>query len=315
VGRTLRIGTRGSALALAQTDMIVQWLQLVEPETTFEVVELVTHGDRHADTPITAMGDKVERGIFNSGLEEAILRRRVDLATCSFKDVESELPAGLVAMSVGPRADTRDVLISRHGCGLRQLPPNASIATSSPRRISQLRMIRPDLRFHPLRGNIPTRVQRAATDFDGVVIAAAGLIRLAMREHITEWIRHELLLPAAAQGALGCEFLDERDDLHRLVRPLQVADTELCTRAEKNLLIGLTGGCYAPIGVLAQVQRGSFALQARVVSLDGRASASGTVRGARHQSEELVRELCDGLIRQGAGRIIEDTREGLLAGA
>ena len=207
MGRTLRIGTRGSALALAQTEMIVQWLRLVEPETNFEIIEIVTHGDRHADTPITAMGDKVERGIFNSGLEDAILRGRVDLATCSFKDVESAMPAGLVAVSVGPRADTRDVLISRHDCGLRQLPPHACVATSSPRRISQLRMVRPDLRFHPLRGNIPTRLERAATEFDGIVIAAAGLIRLDMREHITEWIRHELLLPAAAQGALGCEFL------------------------------------------------------------------------------------------------------------
>lgn len=313
MGHTLRIGTRGSELAMTQTRTIIEWLRADHPDITFEIVEITTHGDRFADTHIADMGESVERGIFNSALEQALLQEEVDLATCSFKDVESELPEAVIAVSVGPREDTRDALVSRHGQDLQALPTGAVLATSSPRRTSQLAALRPDFRFEPLRGNIPTRVQRAATEFDGIIVAAAGLIRLDLTAHISQWIDHATLLPAAAQGAVGCEYHADRGDVAALVASIQNDATELCTRAEKSLMVSLSGGCYAPIGVLARVEGARLHIEARVVSLDGKHAATGSESGPREEPEAIVERLGERLAHQGAREIIESTRRAMLS--
>ena len=307
----LRVGTRGSALALRQTREITDMLLRRHPGLTFELVEITTHGDRFQDTPIAGMEAHIDRGIFNSGLEEAILADRVDFATCSFKDVESELPQHITAVSVGERVDFRDVLVSRHGKPLAQLPQGAVLATSSPRRTSQLKAFRPDFAFAPLRGNITTRVGSAAEQFDGVIVAAAGLIRMGLEDRISEWIGEELLLPAAAQAAMGCEYHSGREDIAGLIASIQDAATELCVRAEKKLLVTLSGGCFAPIGVLARVEQGTLHMRCRVVSLDGKRRVEDRIEGDASAAETLVSELAEKLADRGAREIIQTTRAAL----
>jgi hydroxymethylbilane synthase len=257
------------------------------------------------------MGEQVEWGIFNTALEEAVLGGKADLATCSFKDVESQLPEGLVAVSVGQREDPRDVLLTRHRVPLDKLPQGAVLATSSPRRVSQLTRFRPDFRFQPLRGNVTTRSGRDVERFDGVILAAAGLRRLALEDRITQYIPEEVLLPAPAQAALGAEYAANRPDIAKLVAGIQDPATELCARLEKALLVRLSGGCFAPVGILAQVQGGRLNVRARIVSLDGQRRAEATVQGAPGAGRVLIGALADKLIGAGAADIIAETRDTL----
>lgn len=311
MNQTIRVGTRGSALALKQTEMIIAMMQSIFPDKQFEIVEIVTHGDRFQNKPITEMGDHVDRGIFNTALEEAVLDNRVDLATCSFKDVESDLPAGLTAVSVGPRERVHDVLVSRHRTGLAGLPNGATLATSSPRRTSQLLAFRPDLRFKPLRGNVPTRVEKESLNYDGVVLAAAGLLRLGLNAHISEFLDESIVLPAPAQGAMGCQYLTHREDIATVVAAIQHQETELCVRAEKALLVELSGGCFAPIGVLGQVQNGQLTLNCRVVSMNADKKVEDSVAGPVNSAEALVAELATSVRKAGGAEIIEETRQAL----
>ncbi|MCH7477799.1 MAG: hydroxymethylbilane synthase [SAR324 cluster bacterium] len=304
----LRVGTRGSELALRQTQEIIERMQAHQPGLEFEVVEITTHGDRFREMPIAAMAGEIDRGIFNTGLEEAILSGDVDFATCSFKDVESQLPQGLTACSVGPREDPRDVLVSRHQTDLAGLPEGAELATSSPRRTSQLRAYRPDFRFRSLRGNITTRVASAAEKFDGIILAGAGLKRLGLAGRASQWIGHEILLPAAAQAALGCEFATGREDVAALVRAIQDADTELCVQAEKRLLVTLSGGCFAPIGVLASVANDRMTLACRIVNLEGTRTIEDDIEGSKQAEEALVEQLARRIIAAGGREIIAETR-------
>jgi hydroxymethylbilane synthase len=310
----IRIGTRGSALALRQTEAIIALLQARSPALRCKVVRIVTHGDRFREKPISAMGEEVDRGIFNTALEQAVLAGEVELATCSFKDVESDLPAGLRAVSVGVREDARDVLVSRHAGGLEALPRGAVLATSSPRRTSQLLAYRPDLRFAPLRGNVTTRVKQESRRYDGVVLAAAGLIRLGLTDHVTQWIDPAILLPAPAQAAMGCEFLAAREDIAALVASIQDPDTELCVRTEKALLVRLSGGCFAPIGVLARLEGGRLHLDCRIVSLDGNGRVEERLEGDPAAPEALVEEAVGRIAAKGGLEIVRATREHLLAG-
>jgi hydroxymethylbilane synthase len=309
--KTVRVATRGSQLAMAQTHAIIAMLTARQPGLRCDIVEIATHGDRFQDVPIAQMGGQVERGIFNTALEEAVLEDRADVATCSFKDVESQLPAGLVAVSVGQREDPRDVLLTRHRVPLEQLPPGAVLATSSPRRISQLTAFRPDFRFEALRGNVTTRSGRDVERFDGVILAAAGLRRLGLQDRITQYIPEAILLPAPAQAAMGCEYAAARPDIARLVVSIQHPATDLCARLEKALLVRLSGGCFAPVGILARVEAGRLWVRARIVSLDGTRRAEAAVHGAPGAGRILVAALADRLIGAGAADIIAETREHL----
>ncbi|MEE8396211.1 MAG: hydroxymethylbilane synthase [bacterium] len=309
-----RVGTRGSALAMRQTRMIIDLLAGLHPDARFEIVEIVTHGDRFQTTPIAEMGEHIDRGIFNTGLEEAVLGGEVDLATCSFKDVESELPAGLIAVTAGKREDPRDVLVSRHRLPLADLPAGATLATSSPRRISQLAAFRQDFRFHPLRGNLTTRVGEAAEKFDGVIVAAAGMVRMGLQEKITEWIEPDRLLPAAAQAAMGCQYAAPREDVAALVESLRDPATELCAQLEKRVLVTLSGGCFAPIGVLARLEGGALTIRCRIVSLDGKRVVEERVAGGPEQGEQLVRQIAGRLTARGGRALIAQTRAALSAG-
>jgi len=310
----LRVGTRGSDLAMAQTRTIVAALEARAPGTRFETVAVVTHGDRFQAKPITQMGDEVDKGIFNTALEEALLAGTADLTTCSFKDVQSELGPGLMAVSVCPREDPHDVLVSRHRKPLAELPNGAVLATSSPRRVSQLKAFRPDFTFVPLRGNVPTRVQREAERFDGVILAAAGLRRLGLAEHIAEVIDEAVLLPAPAQGAMGCEFHTDNGSVRALVEAIQDADTQTCVRAEKALLVRLSGGCFAPVGVLARIADGRMSLHCRVATLDGSRVVEAREEGTPGDADALVTAVRDRIAAEGGLEIVAAVRDQLQGG-
>jgi hydroxymethylbilane synthase len=299
---------------MRQTELIVALLRGQDPGLACEIVEITTHGDRFQETPITAMGDQVETGIFNTALEQAVLRGEVDVATCSFKDVESALPEGVLAVSVGVREDPHDVLVSRHSLPLERLPRGAVLATSSPRRVSQLAAFRPDFRFEPLRGNVTTRVTRDRERYDGVVLAAAGLRRLGLDDRIVQTIPEEILLPAPAQGAMGCEFAAGRPDLAARIAAIQDPDTELCVRAEKALLVRLSGGCFAPVGILAAVQGERFDLRCRIASLDGKRKVEQRVSGPKASAADLGAELARRVEAAGGKALVEEARNALRQG-
>jgi hydroxymethylbilane synthase len=311
LSKPIRVGTRASQLALRQTHLIVDLLRAARPGLEFELVEITTHGDRFQDTPITGMGEQIDRGIFNTALEEAVQRGEVDFATCSFKDVESQLPAGVVATSVGRREDHRDVLVSKHEQPLHALPRGAILATSSPRRISQLRAFRPDFRFEPLRGNVTTRAGKDRERFDGVILAAAGLLRLDLSDRIAQFVPEDILLPAPAQAAMGCEFSAQRADIADLIAAIQDPPTEICVRLEKELLARLSGGCFAPVGILARIVHGRLHLRCRIVSLNGQDRVEDSVAGDLAAGPALVASLCDKLTAAGGQEIIRRTRESL----
>ena len=311
----LRVGTRGSALAMHQTQAIIAAMQPHAPDTRFQTVRVVTHGDRFRDKPIAEMGETVDRGIFNTGLEEALLAGEVDFTTCSFKDVQSDLRAGLQAATVCAREDARDVLVSRHGKPLAALPQGAVLATSSPRRVSQLAAFRPDFRFVPLRGNVPTRVNREAQHYDGIILAAAGMKRLGLADRIAEYIPPEVLLPAPAQGAMGCEYPADNAAVGALVRAIQDAETEACVRAEKALLVSLSGGCFAPIGVLARIEGNRMRLHCRVAALDGSRVIEAHEEGTPGDAAALVRAAHERIAAQGGLELVAAVRDHLQAAA
>ena len=312
--RPLRVGSRGSRLALWQTEAIIDHLRAREPGLEAEIVQVVTHGDRFADKPIREMGSEVDKGIFNTALEDAVLAGEVDFCTGSFKDVQSDLRGDLRAVSVGSREDHRDVLVSRHGVSLAELPEGAVLATSSPRRISQLAAYRPDFRFEPLRGNVPTRVEREAGRFDGIILAAAGMIRLGLAGHICQYIGEDVLLPAPAQGAMGCEYLGSRVEIAERIAGIQDAATECCVQAEKALLVRLSGGCFAPVGVLARSEGGAMTLRCRVASLDGTRVAEATATGQAEDVESLLASVEGDIAAQGGLQIVAEVRSSLQGG-
>lgn len=215
---------------------------------------------------------------------------------------------------MGVREDVHDVLVSRHNLPLDRLPPGAVLATSSPRRVSQLSAFRPDFRFEPLRGNVTTRVGRDRERYDGVVLAAAGLRRLGLDGRITQTIPEDILLPAPAQGAMGCEFAAGRADIAARIAAIQDADTELCVRAEKALLVRLSGGCFAPVGILATVHGSRVELHCRIASLDGKRKVEERVSGPKASAPELAITLAQRVEAAGGKALVEEARSALRGG-
>jgi hydroxymethylbilane synthase len=216
----------------------------------------------------------------------------------------------LAAVSAGVREDPHDVLVSRHGLPLGELPHGAVLATSSPRRVSQLAAFRSDFRFEPLRGNVTTRANSDRERYDGVILAAAGLRRLDLGARITQVIPEDILLPAPAQGALGCEFAQERSDVARLVAAIQDPDTEQCVRLEKALLVRLSGGCFAPVGILATMREDRRVdIRCRIASLDGARKVEDRIVGPRARGPELLAELADRVIAAGGRDLVDEARK------
>jgi hydroxymethylbilane synthase len=238
------------------------------PHIAFEIRAVKTKGDKLTAVPLPEIGGK---GLFTQELENLLFRREIDFAVHSLKDVPGELPAGLTLRTVGRREDPRDALISRSGRPLAELPPGARLGTSSLRRAAQLRHLRPDLRIESLRGNLATRIHKLESEgLDGIILAAAGLLRLGLETKVTEYLPVSVCLPAAGQGALGAECRADDAETVSLLATVAHKPTELAATAERTLLDRLGGGCRRPIAALALWEGEILRLQALTADEDGR---------------------------------------------
>lgn len=299
--KALRIGTRGSALALWQANHVRERLAELH-SIQAELVRIRTSGDHFQTGSVALVGTK---GVFIKELEDALLAGTIDLAVHSMKDVPTEIPKGLAFPAIAKREDPRDCLISHAGLRLHNLPAGARIGTSSLRRQAQLRHRRPNLQLADLRGNVDTRLKKvAAGEFDAIVVAFAGVNRLGAAEKVTEILATDIMLPAVGQGALGIETRSEDRETGNLAVGLDDAETRACVTAERALLRELEGGCQVPLGALARHEGDKLFLEACVYSLDGRDFFRRDLRASIDDPEALGKRLGQILIDAGADKIL-----------
>jgi hydroxymethylbilane synthase len=300
-----RLGSRGSDLALWQSRHIGQMLKTAWPNLQVEIEVFSTKGDQILDTPLPLIGGK---GLFTAELEAALRRGQIDAAVHSLKDLPTESPAGLVVGAIPARANPADTLISRHGYTVATLPSGATVGTSSHRRAAQLLHQRPDLNIADLRGNVPTRIQKAldpSGPYDAIILAYAGLERLGRLDAISQVLSPEQMLPAPGQGAMGVQCRDEGASLEILAL-LDDGKTRYSVTAERSFLNALGGGCSVPVAAFALVELGQVTLHGRVSPLDG--SPPIEVQGSRPQAEAPVlgEDLAQQALSQGAGDLLGD---------
>lgn len=299
----LKIATRQSPLALWQANYVKDRLIQLYPALSVELVPMVTKGDVILDTPLAKIGGK---GLFVKELETALLNGEADIAVHSMKDVPMQFPQGLGLSVICPREDPRDAFVSNKYRTLNELPQGAVVGTSSLRRQCQLKQLRPDLDIRSLRGNVGTRLSKLDQgDYDAVILASAGLIRLRLSERIASFIEPEISLPAAGQGAVGIECRVDDQDVHQLLAPLADATTTACVLAERAMNNRLQGGCQVPIGGYAVLQNNEIHLRALVGALDGSAIIRAEGKSAVENGEELGVQIAEQLLRQGADKILQ----------
>jgi len=297
------IGSRGSDLALTQTNYIADRLRALSPDIEVAVEIISTKGDRVTDVPLAQVGGK---GVFTKELEVALLDGSIDLAVHSLKDLPTELPGGLALAAVPERENPSDALISASGAGLLDLPQGARVGTSSTRRQVQLRACRPDLVLVDLRGNVPTRLKKLHDEgLDAIILASAGLNRLGLERHITEHIAPEHMLSAVGQGALGIEIREDDTKLRALLEGLHDPITAAATAAERTLLAAMGGGCQVPLGALATLSGDTITLRACACSPDGRQVIRAEESGPAGAPEALGRAVAQILLDGGASAFIQ----------
>jgi hydroxymethylbilane synthase len=304
----LRIGTRGSSLALWQANHIADSLAKLHGVET-ELVRIRTSGDRLQSASVAQVNDAIGaeggKGIFIKEIEDALLSGAVDLAVHSMKDVPTETPAGLAFAAITRREDPRDCLISREKLALQKLAQGARVGTSSLRRQAQLRHHRADLDVVDLRGNVDTRIRKLESgEFDAIVLAMAGVTRLGARDKVTQILDEDLMLPAVGQGALGIETRADDAQTSRFVAVLDDEETRACVTAERALLRELQGGCQVPLGAWGRMRKGELHLEAAVFSAAGRESVRFDEAGAPAEAEAIGIRLAQVLIEAGADKIL-----------
>jgi hydroxymethylbilane synthase len=300
--RRIRIGTRGSRLALLQAHAVRTTLEEVLPGRPIEVEVIETEGDRVQDRPLDAMGGS---GVFVKEIESALLEGRIDVAVHSMKDLTSTLPEGLAIAATTERGDPRDVLVSRAATSVASLPEGATVATGSLRRRSELLSLRPDLHVVDLRGNVPTRLEKFdRSSWEAIVLAGAGLLRLGLERRIRAYIPVDAMIPAVGQGALAVEIREDDAELRRELLVLNHPETARAVAAERAFLARLEGGCRTPIGGHGETRDGELVLRGYVGSVDGRRSLRRELRGSVDAPEELGVELAASMLDDGAAEII-----------
>ena len=298
----LKIATRQSPLALWQAEHIKARLQALHPQLTVELVTFVTQGDKILDTPLAKIGGK---GLFVKELEHALLDGRADLAVHSIKDVPMSLPDGLCLPVICEREDPTDAFVSNQYACLADLPKGARLGTSSLRRRSQIKFLRPDLQVIDLRGNVGTRLSKLdAGQYDAIILASAGLLRLEMPERIAERLSPTDSLPAVGQGALGLECRAGDEAVLALIEPLSHAETQVCVRSERAFNHRLMGGCQVPIAGYAVLEGDQLWLRGRVGRVDGQALLKDELRGDVTDAEGLGVALAERLLAAGADQLL-----------
>ncbi len=302
--RHIVIATRESPLALRQAEIIKALLIEHHPHLSVEFLGITTQADKHLDIVLTDIGGK---GLFVKELEEALLDGRADIAVHSMKDVPMDLPPGLCLPVICKREEPRDVFVSDQYESLLQMPSGASLGTSSLRRQTQLRAIRPDIDFRNLRGNINTRLKRLDQgDFNAIILAAAGLKRMDLDARIRSYLSIDQSLPAAGQGALGIECREEDEHIIRFIAPLNDIETSLCVNAERALCRRIGGGCQVPVAAYAQIHHGVLTLLGLVANRDGSRILRSKLAGDCHQAEGIGTRVAEELLQQGAEKMLRE---------
>ena len=303
MSRQLRIATRKSALALWQAEYVKARLETIHPGLSVSLVPMVSRGDKLLDSPLAKIGGK---GLFVKELEAALTANEADLAVHSMKDVPMQFPQGLGLYVICEREDPRDAFVSNTHESVDSLPHGSIVGTSSLRRQAQLMARRPDLKVNFLRGNVNTRLAKLdAGDYDAIILAAAGLMRLGFHDRIRYAMPPEESLPAGGQGAVGIECRTDDTELHALLAPLNDEDSALRVRAERALNSRLNGGCQVPIACYAERQNGEIWLRGMVGDPDGTQLLTAEARGPEGAPEELGIAVAEDLLSQGAQAILD----------
>ncbi len=299
----IKVGTRGSKLALTQTNYVVEALKKAAPETEAEICVIKTSGDIMQDVSLAQIGGQ---GVFVKEIEEALLAGSIDLAVHSMKDVPGETPEGLTFAALMPREDARDVLVSRGNVKMEFMPKGAKIGTGSLRRAAQIKAMLPDVNILPLRGNIDTRLKKIETEnLTGVILAAAGMKRMGYLEKITQYLPIELMLPAVGQGALGLQTRKNDTELAELCGKLNHPQTFAEVSAERSYLRALGGGCRLPIAAYGLLEGKRLTLEGLIAAPNGSEVIRDKVWGEIGAAEELGKRLADLILEKGGRRLLE----------
>lgn len=304
--RVIKVVSRDSALAMWQTNFVVDSLRKVTDQYEFEIVSLKTKGDKVLDVSLAKIGDK---GLFTKELEDGLLSGEMDFAVHSLKDIPTVLPEGLQLSAMLTRHNPADVLISEKYDSFDALPQGAKVGTSSLRRKAQLLNKRPDLNIQDLRGNVNTRMRKLKEEnFDGIILAAAGVERMEWKESITEELAYDLCLPAVSQGVIAVETRSDDPEIIALVQLIHDKESEICVNAERALLRALEGGCQIPIAGHAHIEGDTVVLDGLVGSIDGKTIIRDQMRGPIELAEEIGKQLAKVLSEKGGKEILEQIR-------
>ncbi len=301
--KKLRIGTRGSQLALWQANFIKSSIDDLFPELEVEIITIRTTGDRITDRPLSMVGGK---GLFVKEIESALLNKEIDLAVHSMKDMPGELPQGLVIGAIPERENPFDVMISKDNKLLADYPAGARIGTSSLRRGSQLKAFRADLEIVSIRGNLDTRIKKLKSgEYDAIVLAAAGLIRLGQADEITQYLDETLMVPAVGQGALCIETRENDVDIAPVMAKLDHDPTRTCVIGERAFLKQIEGSCHIPVACFGEVKNDQVMLTALVASEDGQEVIKEQIVAHVDTIEDHGRKLANQLLEKGGKKILE----------
>ena len=304
VTNQILVGSRGSALALAQASEVVKGLMGAAPEYSFRIVSIKTTGDRLPESRKDVSDGK---GIFTKEIEEELAKGEIHVAVHSMKDLETQLPAGLTLGAVPLRGDHRDALISRSKEKLESLPAGATIATSSPRRRTQLLATRGDLQVLEAHGNVDTRLRKLDNgEYDGIVVAAAGLSRLGLENRVTEYLSTKVMLPAIGQGAIAVEIRENDAETRELVGRIEDKSTRRTIEAERAFARKLGASCRTPIAAYAKAEDNGLAIEGMVSSADGRKLLRSKLVSKNPRPENVGEELADFLLKKGAQFVLGD---------
>ena len=299
----VRVGTRGSQLALAQTNQVVQALRGFAKSVSYEIVQIRTRGDKMHDLGSTAVEGK---SLFTKEVEESLIKGEIDIAIHSMKDLTTDMPPGLVIAAVPERADPRDVLVSRTKKKFEQLPGGARVGTSSSRRRVQLLAARGDLEIVDMHGNVDTRLRKLSNgEYDAIVLAAAGLIRLGLEKHATEFLSTDVMLPAVGQGALAIQTRADDNEIIDLVSNIDHKTTRRAIEAERAFARKLGVNCRNPIAAYARIQSAKLAIEGMIAAPTGKLLLRSRLASDNPDAEQVGRELAEYLLNKGGGAILE----------
>lgn len=307
MNKTLKIGTRGSKLALWQANEVQRVVKEKFPEVETEIVIIKTKGDKILDVSLSKIGDK---GLFTKEIEHALLAGEIDMAIHSFKDMPTEIPTDLIIGAVLPRADVRDVFVSKDGRKLSEMTHNDKIGTSSLRRKAQLLAYNPNLQVVDIRGNVETRLERMQEGIcDAMIMAGAGFIRLGYDNLITEFLDTDIMLPAVSQGAIAVEIREDDESIIAIMDAINDENTWIECMAERCLLRTLEGGCQVPVGCVSKVSDEQFVMDALVASLDGSQRIREKITCSIELATEKAIELGELILNKGAREILDSIRK------